>query len=104
MGYRRKMFEEDMKAVQRDTGDPVTIDGDEYDAVVGDISQGTVQQLEGYLPDVTASFTFVLSDFKGNPPTAQSKVVYEGVTYRVLVPVQVPKGASIVLECGAKQA
>ena len=104
MTLRAGMFDDDMLAVLDDLGEDVTIGGGVLKAVVGEISEGVSLMLEGYLPDVTASFTFRRTDFNGVLPAAQSTLVYDGITYRVLVPVKTPQGGSIVLECGAETA
>jgi hypothetical protein len=101
---RKAMFDEDMKTVMGEVGEPVTVNGKTLKAVVGDIEEGIAQELAGYLPETTASFTFRRSDFKGVLPKAQDKIIYNGTVYRILVPAIVPGGGSVRYECGAATA
>ena len=101
---RPGMFDEDLRIVTREIGEPVTIGQRELVAVVGEIEEGIAQELAGYLPDVTASFTFRAADLNGDVPKAQDKIVYKGKTYRILVPAKSPHGVAIRFECGADGA
>ena len=100
---RRGMFDEDMRAVSREAGEDVTVGGRTVKAIVGEIDEGIAQELAGYLPDTTASFTFRRADL-ASVPKAQDKVVYNGKTYRVLIPATIPHGGSVRLDCGAESA
>jgi hypothetical protein len=97
------MFDEDMRAVSREVGEDVTIGGRTVKAVVGEIDEGIAQELAGYLPETTASFTFRRADLAAIPK-AQDKLVYGGKTYRVLIPAQIPHGGSVRVDCGAEGA
>ena len=100
---RKGMFDEDMRAVSRDVGEDVTVGGRTIKAVVGEIDEGIALELAGYLPDTTASFTFRRADLAA-VPKAQDKVIYNGKTYRVLIPATIPHGGSVRLDCCAADA
>jgi len=100
---RKLMFSEDMAAVLRETGEEVTIAGKAVSAVVGEIDEAIALELDGYLPQTTASFTLRADDLD-SVPKSQDKVIYNGRTYRVLVPATIPHGGSVRLDCGAETA
>lgn len=99
MSLRRKMFDEDMRAVQRDLGEVVGWNGKNYDAVVGDLSEGAALQLEGYELETSLSFTFRRSDFKAGLPATGQRVVYDGTSYMIGTVEKVPQGGAVVVNC-----
>lgn len=101
---RKAMFDEDMRSVLGEVGEPVAVNGKNLKAVVGEIEEGIAQELAGYLPETTASFTFRRKDLGANLPKAQDKIIYNGTVYRILIPATIPGGGSVRFECGAVTA
>lgn len=93
-----RMMDADMRTVQGELGEDVDWNGDTYEGVVGEISEGAALALEGYDPETSVSFTFRRSDFDMLPASGD-RMVFDGTSYMVDSVTKVPGGASITVNC-----